>query len=147
MIKPNLQPTLFPIQKKESLEKLKTNEIIVSQWFELGYISFDVYKFEELSNSQFLEISFVSKLIENVKDKSMFLFLIDKLPKPYAYDFSEIYYDIFENEWQYLPEEKTLMDYDSEEIIQCYLDEFIDTEREDAINDLIETLEAMKEEK
>jgi hypothetical protein len=84
MIHPNLQETLFTTPKAEAIEYSGVKELIISQWYDLNYLSFDILKVNELTEPQFIELTFISKLMSNIDSKSMLNYLLSKLQKPYA---------------------------------------------------------------
>ena len=81
MIHPNFQETLFSTSKLEAIKYSGVKELIISQWFDLNYLSFDISKINELSETQFIELMFISKLMSNIDSKSMLNYLLSKLQK------------------------------------------------------------------
>ena len=101
MIKPSVKTDLIPISKKEILKSIEVREITASQWYDLNYLSFDISKVEQVSDSQLLELTFISKLINNCESKLLLHYLLSKLQRPYSYNFKEIFFDVFTDEWRY----------------------------------------------
>ena len=101
MIKPSVKTDLIPISKKEILKTIEVREITASQWYDLNYLSFDISKVEQVSDSQLLELTFISKLINNCESKLLLHYLLSKLQRPYSYNFKEIFFDVFTDEWRY----------------------------------------------
>jgi len=101
MIKPSVKTDLIPISKKEILKTIEVREITASQWYDLNYLSFDISKVEQVSDSQLLELTFISKLINNCESKLLLYYLLSKLQRPYSYNFKEIFFDVFTDKWRY----------------------------------------------
>ena len=120
MIHPNFQETLFSTPKLEAIKYSGVKELIISQWFDLNYLSFDISKINELSEPQFIELMFISKLMSNIDSKSMLNYLLSKLQKPYAYRFDKVFFNVFTNEWEYT--EKNIADFSDEELIDIVIE-------------------------
>ena len=120
MIYPNLQETLFNTTKKEAIEHSGVKELIISQWYDLNYLSFDILQVNELTEPQFVELIFISKLMSNIDSKSMLNYLLSKLQKPYAYRFDKVFFNVFTNEWEYT--EKNIADFSDEELIDIVIE-------------------------
>jgi hypothetical protein len=120
MIYPNLQETLFTTPKLEAIEYSGVKELIISQWFDLNYLSFDISKINELTEPQFIELMFISKLMSNIDNKSMIIYLLSKLEKPYAYSYDKVNFNVFTNEWVY--NDKKIEDFSNEELIDIVID-------------------------
>ena len=101
MIKPSVKTDLIPISKKEILKSIEVREITASQCYDLNYLSFDISKVEQVSDSQLLELTFISKLINNCESKLLLYYLLSKLQRPYSYNFKEIFFDVFTDKWRY----------------------------------------------
>ena len=101
MIKPSVKTDLIPISKKEILKTIEVREITASQCYDLNYLSFDISKVEQVSDSQLLELTFISKLINNCESKLLLHYLLSKLQRPYSYNFKEIFFDVFTDKWRY----------------------------------------------
>ena len=115
-----IQETLFNTPKLEAIEYSGVKELIISQWFDLNYLSFDISKINELSEPQFIELMFISKLMSNIDSKSMLNYLLSKLQKPYAYRFDKVFFNVFTNEWEYT--EKNIADFSDEELIDIVIE-------------------------
>jgi len=115
MIHPNLQETFFTTPKLEAIKYSGVKELIISQWFDLNYLSFDISKINELSEPQFIELMFISKLMSNIDNKSMIVYLLSKLEKPYSYRYDKVYFNVFTNEWEY--KDKKIEDFTDEELM------------------------------
>jgi hypothetical protein len=120
MIHPNLQETLFNTPKSEAIEYSGVKELIISQWYDLNYLSFDILKVNELTEPQFIELTFISKLMSNIESKSMLNYLLSKLQKPYAYRFDKVFFNVFTNEWEY--RDKKIEDFSDEELIDIVIE-------------------------
>jgi hypothetical protein len=127
MIYPELQKTLFKTSKKEILDDYNVSEKEASSWNKLNYLSFDFDSLDEFEEPQFLEIIFINTLISSCKNETVFNYLLSKLQKPYSYNYNEIYFDVFEDEWKKLPVETEISDYSFEEII----DELLENSKEE----------------
>lgn len=102
MIKPSSHNEIDSRNKKEILDSVEIREIIASQWFDLNYLSFDISKIEKLTTSQILELSFISKIIQNCESKLLLNYLLSKLKRPYSYNYKELYFDVFSDQWREL---------------------------------------------
>lgn len=140
---PKVQPSLFNIPKAEAIEKSGVKELIISQWYDLEYLSFDIMKVNELTESQFIELIFISKLMSNVESKMMLNYLLSKIQKPYAYKHNEVFFNVFSDQWEY--KDKSVDDYSDEELLNILIKncddkkeklECLITEIEYKINDL-----------
>lgn len=140
MIHPILQNTLFKTSKKEVIEYYKVSEKEASKWYKLNYLSFDFDSLDEFEESQFLEINFINKLINSCKNETVFNYLLSKLQKPYSYNYREIYFDVFEDEWKKLPVETEVSDYSFEEIVDELLDNCKEEEKIEVISEYITEL-------
>ena len=120
MIHPNFQETLFSTSKLEAIKYSGVKELIISQWFDLNYLSFDISKINELSETQFIELMFISKLMSNIDSKSMLNYLLSKLQKPYSYRYDKVYFNVFTNEWEYT--EKNIADFSDEELMDIVIE-------------------------
>ena len=138
MIKPNQQQTLFLTTKQDALILANTSESIANLWYNKNYLSFDISKVDELQNPQVLEITFISKLFKSTLDLDTINNLLLKLPKPYSYDYQQFYFNVFSNEWEYLPEE-----INEEEIANKYLESLSKKDNRDEIEKIIYNLKAL----
>jgi hypothetical protein len=120
MIHPNLQETLFTTPKSEAIEYSGVKELIISQWYDLNYLSFDILKVNELTEPQFIELTFISKLMSNIDSKSMLNYLLSKLQKPYAYRFDKVFFNVFNNEWEYT--DKKIEDFSDQELMDIVIE-------------------------
>ncbi len=102
MIEPYLQVDFVNTSKKEILESIDVREIIASQWFDLNYLSFDISKIDKLTMSQLLELTFIAKIIQNCESKLLLHYLLSKLKRPYSYNYKELYFDVFSDQWREL---------------------------------------------
>jgi hypothetical protein len=141
MINPNLQGSLFSTQVDDVLKFSKFSKKDIFHIYKLGYISFDISLLNELNDSQVLEIKFISNLLNSGIKVEICDHFLSRLEKPYAYDFESVYFDVFNNEWKYLPISKSISDYSFEEI----LDELIDTSDEKTkIDTILEFIDELK---
>jgi hypothetical protein len=140
MLYPNLQPTLFSISKEEALDLAKTSASHAKLWYNQNYLSFDISIIKELQHHELLELVFISELFKSELELEIINQLLLKLPKPFAYDYNTIYFNIFTNSWEYFPN-----NIEEEEIVERYvenLDAEDDREKiEELINNLQEKLE------
>ncbi len=141
MLTPNLQPTLFTTPKQEALQKASTSESIATLWFQQQYVSFDISKVSELQHHEVLELTFVSKLFQSTLGIDVINQLLEKLPKPYAYEYHRVFYNVFSGEWESLPVES-----DEDEIIDNYLDNLDPEDDRETIEGIITKLQALLEE-
>ena len=138
MITPNLQTTLFSSTKEEALNLAKTTESLANLWFNQNYLSFDILKIHELQNSEVLELTFLSQLFKSNLDLETINKLLEKLAKPYAHDYRKVYFNIFANDWLYLPEE-----IDEEEVVENYLENLNAEDDREKIEGIIKDLKEL----
>lgn len=139
-VKPELNHSLFNYSVADILEELNLQQATLSLWHRNEYLSFDIENKEELSNPEYLELTFVNSLFKSGLSLDSIIHLLSKLEKPYAYNPTKVYFDFIQNEWNHIPE---IFELDSDN----YYDEFmlllesidIDEERENlmAIVDLL----------
>ena len=142
MLTPNLQPSLFTTPKQEALLKASTSESLATLWFQQNYLSYDISKVSELQHHEVLELTFVSKLFQSKLGIDVINQLLETLPKPYAYEYYRVFYNIFSGEWESLPVEK-----DEEEIVEEYLDNLDPEDNRETIEGIITKLQALLEER
>lgn len=138
MITPNVQPTLFSYTKEEALIQANTSESLANMWFNQNYLSFDISETHELQNSEVLELMFLSQLFKSNLDLETINKLLDKLAKPYAYDYRKVYFNVFSNDWEYLPEE-----INEEDIAENYLENLSAEDEREKIEDIIKRLQEL----
>jgi hypothetical protein len=141
MLTPNLHPTLFTTPKQEALMLANTSEAIASLWFQQHYMSFDISKVSELQHYEVLELTFVSQLFQSKLGIEVINQLLETLPKPFAYHYDSVYYNVFTNEWEYLPEIK-----DEADIIESYFDNLDPEDDRETIETIINKLQELLEE-
>ncbi|NBP66968.1 MAG: hypothetical protein EBU66_20270 [Bacteroidetes bacterium] len=141
MLTPNLQPTLFTTQTEEALQKANTSESIATLWFQQQYVSFDISKVSELQHHEVLELTFVSKLFQSTLGIDVINQLLETLPKPYAYEYHRVFYNVFSGEWDSLP-----VEIDEDEIIEDYFDSLDPEHDRETIEGIITKLQALLEE-
>ena len=141
MLTPNLQPTLFTPSKQEALRLANTSESIATLWFQQQYLSFDISKVSELQYPEELELTFVSKLFQSTLGIDVINQLLKTLPKPYAYHYESVFYNIFSGEWESLP-----VEIDEDEIIENYFDSLDPEDDRETIESIITKLQALLEE-
>ena len=111
-----MQVSLFPITRSEALKIANITESIANQWYNQEYLSFNITTTPVLQNSQVLELTFISKLFNSALSLDTINQMLSLLNKPYAYNYQQIYFDIFSNNWSYLPLENEQDEEKSEEI-------------------------------
>jgi hypothetical protein len=141
MLTPNLQPTLFTTSKQEALRLANTSESIATLWFQQNYLSFDISKVNELQYHEVLELTFVSKLFQSKLGIDVINQLLETLPKPYAYEYHRVFYNVFSGEWESLP-----VEIDEDEIIEHYFEDLDPELDREAIESIITKLQALLEE-
>lgn len=143
MIQPNLQQTLFSTYKNEALIIANTTEAIATQWYNQKYLSFDIAHTDELQNSQVLELRFISKLFSSIFSLEAIEIMLSKLHKPYSYEYSDIYFDVFSGEWKNLSEEIGEEDeVDEVDVCNKYLQNLDPESDREEIERIIEELQA-----
>ena len=138
MITPNVQKTLFPTSKEEALIQANTSESLANLWFNQNYLSFDISETHELQNSEVLELMFLSQLFKSNLDLETINKLLEKLAKPYSHDYRQVYFNVFANDWLYLPEE-----IDEEEVVENYLENLNAEDDREKIEDIINYLQEL----
>lgn len=138
MITPNVQETLFPTSKEEALIQANTSESLANLWFNQNYLSFDISETHELQNSEVLELMFLSQLFKSNLDLETINKLLEKLAKPYSHDYRQVYFNVFANDWLYLPEE-----IDEEEVVENYLENLNAEDDREKIEDIINYLQEL----
>jgi hypothetical protein len=141
MLTPNLQPTLFTPSKQEALRLANTSESIATLWFEQNYLSFDISKISELQYHEVLELIFVSKLFQSKLGIEVINQLLETLPKPYAYEYHRVFYNVFTGEWESLP-----VEIDEDEIIEHYFEDLDPEDDRETIEGIITKLQALLDE-
>lgn len=137
MIYPVLQNTLLKTSKKEILESYKVSEKEASKWHKLNYLSFDFDNLDDFEEPQFLELIFINKLIASCKNEIVINYLLEKLQKPYSYNYNKIYFDVFENEWNELPVKTLISDYSFDEIVNELLESYNEDNKIQIISEYI----------
>jgi hypothetical protein len=141
MLTPNLQPTLFTTSKQEALRLANTSESIATLWFQQNYLSFDISKVSELQYPEELELTFVSKLFQSTLGIDVINQLLETLPKPYAYEYHRIFYNVFSGEWESLP-----VEIDEDEVIENYFESLDPEDDRETIEGIITKLQALLDE-
>jgi hypothetical protein len=141
MLTHNLQPTLFTTSRQEALLKANTSESIATLWFQQQYLSFDISKVSELQYPEELELTFVSKLFQSTLGIDVINQLLKTLPKPYAYHYENVFYNVFSGEWESLP-----VEIDEDEIIEHYFESLDPEDDRETIEGIITKLQALLEE-
>ncbi len=141
MITPNLQSSLFLTSKEEALSMANTTESLAGLWFNQNYLSFDIATVKELQQSQVLELCFVARLFKSALSIDTINHLLISLPKPYAYDHNLVYFDVFANTWNMLPQEL-----EEESVVENYLETLVDEENKEKLKNLIARLQDLLQE-
>lgn len=98
------QQLLFPANPRAVCEQMGLNWWAALKLHEDGWLSFAPTITPRLDEAQEAELRFVGSLVIAGCDRGMLAILLDRLPKPYAYDASRIYYDWPERRWRLLPD-------------------------------------------
>jgi hypothetical protein len=141
MLTPDLQPTLFTTSKQEALTLANISESIATLWFQQQYVSFDISKVSELQPHEVLELTFVSKLFQSTLGIDVINQLLETLPKPYAYEYHRVFYNVFSGEWESLP-----VEIHEDEVIENYFDSLDPEDDRETIESIITKLQALLEE-
>jgi hypothetical protein len=136
----SLFPELQFTTKDNVLKNYNFLESNISKWNKLSYFSFDFDNINEFESHQIQEIIFINKLFLNCKNDTVTNYMLNKLQKPYSYNFEEIYFDIFDDEWKELPVETNISDYSFDEILNELLDDCKEEEKIEVISDYITEL-------
>ena len=142
MLTPNLQTGLFTTPKQEALRLANTSESIATLWFQQNYLSFDISKVSELQYPEELELTFVSKLFQSTLCIEVINQLLKTLPKPYAYEYRSVYYNVFTGEWESLP-----VEIDENEVIENYFEDLDSEDDRETIEGIITKLQGLLEER
>jgi hypothetical protein len=98
------QQLLFPANPRAVCEQMGLNWWAALKLHEDGWLSFAPTITPRLDEAQEAELRFIGSLVIAGCDRGMLAILLDRLPKPYAYDASRIYYDWAERRWRLLPD-------------------------------------------
>jgi hypothetical protein len=142
MLTPNLQPTLFTTPKQVALTLASTSESIATLWFQQQYLSYDISKVTELQHHEVLELTFVSKLFQSKLGIDVINQLLETLPKPYAYEYHRVFYNVFSGEWESLP-----VEIDEDEVIENYFEDLDPELDRETIESIITKLQGLLEER
>ena len=134
MIQQQLQESLFTTSTKEVLIQTNVPLAVYSQWFNEGFLSIDLAKHKEINETQRLECLFISHLFSSNLQLEIIRYVLGKLTIPYSYNPNKIYFDVFKNEWEYLP-----IIIDDKDIVVEYIENLTEQDREE-IKDLISSL-------
>ena len=138
MVTPDLQPSLFTTSKEEALILANASETMANHWFNKNYLSFDISKVNDLQQYEVLELTFISKLFESQLDTEIINKLLLNLPKPYAYDYRNVFFNVYSNSWEYLPKE-----IDEEEIVESYINNLNTEDDFEQIESIIKSLQEL----
>lgn len=136
MVYPNLELTLFSTPKERALDLAKTSVSHAKLWYNQNYLSFDISKVNELQHYELLELVFISELFKSELELEIINQLLLKLPKPFAYDYNTIYFNIFTNSWEYFPN-----NIEEEEIVERYVENLDAEDDREKIEELINNLQ------
>ncbi len=67
---------------------------------------------------------------------------METLPKPYAYEYHRVFYNIFSGEWESLP-----VEIDEDEVIENYFEDLDPEDDRETIEGIITKLQALLEER
>ena len=116
------QQVLFPANPRAVCEQMGLNWWAALKLHEDGWLSFAPAITPRLDEAQEAELRFMGSLVIAGCDRGMLAIVLDRLPKPYAYDISRIYYDWAERRWRLLPDPHT----HPEAIFIDWLDRLVD---------------------
>jgi hypothetical protein len=106
------------------------------------YVSFDISKVSELQHHEVLELTFVSKLFQSKLGIDVINQLLETIPKPYAYEYHHVFYNVFSGEWESLP-----VEIDEDEIIEHYFESLDPEDDRETIEGIITKLQGLLEER
>ncbi len=98
------QQLLFPANPRAVCEQMGLNWWAALKLHEDGWLSFSPASTPRLDEAQEAELRFIGSLVIAGCDRDMLAILLDKLPKPYAYDATRLYYDWSLRRWRPLPD-------------------------------------------
>jgi hypothetical protein len=98
------QQLLFPANPRAVCEQMGLNWWAALKLHEDGWLSFSPADSPRLDEAQEAELRFIGALVIGGCDRSMLAILLDRLPKPYAYDATRIYFNWAERRWRPLPD-------------------------------------------
>jgi len=117
------QQLLFPANARAVCGQMGLNWWAAVKLHEDGWLSFAPTNTLQLDEAQEAELRFIGSLVTGGCDRGMLAILLDRLPKPYAYDATRIYYDWSERRWRHLPDPRThpeaLFTDWLEELVEC----------------------------
>lgn len=99
-----VQQLLFPANPRAVCEQMGLNWWAALKLHEDGWLSFSPGDTPRLDEAQEAELRFVGSLVTAGCDRGMLAILLDRLPKPYAYDTTRLYFDWSERRWRHLPD-------------------------------------------
>jgi hypothetical protein len=128
------QQLLFPANPRAVCERIGLNWWAALKLHEDGWLSFAPSITPRLDEAQEAELRFVGSLVTAGCDRGMLAILLDRLPKPYAYDASRIYYDWAERRWRLLPDPHA----HPEALFIDWLDNLVARRDEHSLNGILE---------
>jgi hypothetical protein len=99
-----VQQLLFPANPRAVCEQMGLNWWAALKLNEDGWLSFSPADTPRLDEAQEAELRFIGSLVIAGCDRGMLAILLDRLPKPYAYDAARLYYDWSERRWRNVPD-------------------------------------------
>lgn len=100
------QQLLFPYTPRAVCDELGLNWWAAMKLYDDGWLSFSPEATARLDEAQEAELRFVGSLVMAGCDRLMLASLLGTLPKPYAYNVRQLYYDWPSRTWRLLPDAK-----------------------------------------
>jgi hypothetical protein len=101
---PAAQQLLFPTSPRAVCEELGLNWWAVLKLHEDRWLSFSPELVTNLDEAQEAELRFIGSLVVAGCDRNMLIALLARLPKPYSYDVTKVYFDWAARRWRLLPD-------------------------------------------
>jgi len=101
------QQLLFPYTPRAICDELGLNWWAAIKLYDDGWLSFSPEATARLDEAQEAELRFVGSLVMAGCDRLMLASLLGSLPKPYAYNVRQLYYDWMTKTWRLLPDPKS----------------------------------------
>lgn len=117
------QQLLFPADPQALCEEIGLNWWAALKLHEDGWLSFAPQNTPRLDGAQEAELRFVGSLVLAGCDRQMLGLLLAGLPKPYAYELEQLYFDWGGRRWRLLPDPRS----QPEAVFADWIEELVQT--------------------
>lgn len=131
------QARLFETSVESLLKQFDVTPVIVTEWYQSGYLSFDPLRYEELEEDLEQEFVFIASLFKSGLSMNSVDSLLEKLEKPHRYNLQSVYFDFLKNDWEYKP---TIPE------VENQIDELIDCEEIEELEGIRDKIELFLDE-